>query len=117
MREYSLHHQNITHVLFFCSGDIEGRLFERVPYKSSSVLPGFNFQVSSVLSHVSNDSFQVDARTQTFSKETADELLEGSPDLVVDAIDDITTKAQLLRCCVQKDLKVVASMGAGARVR
>ena len=72
--------------------------------------------MSSGVLHVSRISLQVDARTQTFSAETADDLLAGSPDLVVDAIDDLTTKAQLLRSCVQKELKVVASMGAGARV-
>ena len=42
-------------------------------------------------------------------------LLEGA-DWVVDAIDNITTKAQLLAHCHKSKLKVFSSMGAGAKM-
>ncbi|KAI0062474.1 hypothetical protein BV25DRAFT_1916005 [Artomyces pyxidatus] len=41
-------------------------------------------------------------------------LLEGA-DWVVDAIDNIQTKVDLLKYCVQNDIKVFSSMGAGAK--
>jgi tRNA A37 threonylcarbamoyladenosine dehydratase len=37
------------------------------------------------------------------------------PCMVVDCIDDISTKAQLLSFCLQHDLPVVTSMGAGGK--
>jgi len=37
------------------------------------------------------------------------------PCMVVDAIDDISTKAQLLAFCLQHDIPVVTSMGAGGK--
>ncbi|KAL3903325.1 MAG: hypothetical protein SGPRY_011724, partial [Prymnesium sp.] len=42
---------------------------------------------------------EVEACTQLFSAEFAESLLAGSPALVIDAIDDLTTKAELLQAC------------------
>lgn len=39
----------------------------------------------------------------------------GAPDFVLDCIDNIDTKVELLRYCVQRGLRVVSSMGAGAK--
>lgn len=50
-----------------------------------------------------------------FHDDTADELLHGPPDLVIDAIDSFTPKVALLRACVQRSIPVIASMGASAR--
>lgn len=47
--------------------------------------------------------------------EEADRLLEGRPDYVVDAIDNIDSKVALLKYCHDKGLKVVSSMGAGCK--
>ncbi|KAI9497522.1 hypothetical protein BDB00DRAFT_804929 [Zychaea mexicana] len=58
---------------------------------------------------------QVDSRIDLFTKETADELLSGSPDYIVDAIDNIDTKLDLIQYCYDRQLKVIASMGAGAK--
>ncbi|KZW02294.1 hypothetical protein EXIGLDRAFT_735761 [Exidia glandulosa HHB12029] len=44
----------------------------------------------------------------------AEELLEGA-DWVIDAIDNITTKVDLLRFCYERNIKVFSSMGAGAK--
>lgn len=50
-----------------------------------------------------------------FHRDKADEILAGPLDFVVDAIDGLNTKVTLLRCCVERGLAVVSSMGASAR--
>lgn len=42
---------------------------------------------------------------------------KGDPDFVLDCIDDAPTKAELLGYCSSKGLKVIASLGAGLKVR
>lgn len=59
---------------------------------------------------------QVETRNQMFDASTQDELLSGSPDYVLDCIDNIDTKVALLAACVKKGLKVLSATGAGARV-
>jgi len=39
----------------------------------------------------------------------------GNPDYVIDAIDNINTKIDLIKCCHDKKLPVISSMGAGAK--
>ena len=56
---------------------------------------------------------QIEAITEMFKKDTADALLAGDPDFVLDCIDDVSTKAELIAYCVKKDIKVLTSMGAG----
>ncbi|CAO3633063.1 unnamed protein product [Mucor hiemalis] len=43
------------------------------------------------------------------------ELLGGNPDYVIDAIDNINTKIDLIKYCYDKKLPVISSMGAGAK--
>ena len=43
-------------------------------------------------------------------------LLAGAPAMVVDCIDNMETKVDLILHCVEHELNVVSSMGAGARV-
>lgn len=43
--------------------------------------------------------------------------LAGSPDMVLDCIDDVATKVDLIAECRRRGLRVIASMGAGAKVR
>lgn len=47
--------------------------------------------------------------------DNVDELLSGNPDYVVDAIDNINTKIDLIKYCYEKKLPVISSMGAGAK--
>jgi tRNA threonylcarbamoyladenosine dehydratase len=47
--------------------------------------------------------------------ETAESLLSGNPDYIIDAIDNIDTKIDLLSYCHQKGLKVISSMGSGCK--
>ncbi|KAL0141308.1 ubiquitin--protein ligase molybdopterin-converting factor [Mucor lusitanicus] len=47
--------------------------------------------------------------------DNVDELLSGNPDYVIDAIDNINTKIDLIKYCHDKKLPVISSMGAGAK--
>ncbi|KIY49835.1 hypothetical protein FISHEDRAFT_65206 [Fistulina hepatica ATCC 64428] len=57
---------------------------------------------------------EVDARVDIWRKEEGGHHLE-DVDWVVDAIDNIQTKVDLLKYCHDHDLKVFSSMGAGAK--
>ncbi|THH30488.1 hypothetical protein EUX98_g3710 [Antrodiella citrinella] len=57
---------------------------------------------------------QVDARIDIWRKEAGGDLLEGA-DWVIDAIDNITTKVDLLKYCHDNKIKAFSSMGAGAK--
>lgn len=48
--------------------------------------------------------------------EKTDELLSESYDYVVDAIDTLAPKVNLIRRCVEKNIPLVSSMGAGAKL-
>ncbi|KAI6145194.1 hypothetical protein BKA82DRAFT_4170846 [Pisolithus tinctorius] len=56
----------------------------------------------------------VDSRIEIWRKEDGGRLLEGA-DWVVDAIDNITTKVDLLKYCHDHNIRVFSSMGAGAK--
>ncbi|KAK7683704.1 hypothetical protein QCA50_013080 [Cerrena zonata] len=56
----------------------------------------------------------VDSRVEIWRKEERGDLLEGA-DWVIDAIDNITTKVDLLKYCHDNKIKVFSSMGAGAK--
>jgi tRNA A37 threonylcarbamoyladenosine dehydratase len=58
---------------------------------------------------------RVDARVAMFSAANAEELLAGPVAYVVDAIDNIGTKVDLLRACAARGLRVVCAAGAGAK--
>ncbi|KAI8088696.1 ubiquitin-protein ligase molybdopterin-converting factor [Halteromyces radiatus] len=58
---------------------------------------------------------QLDARIDLFNADNADDLLSGHPDYIIDAIDNINTKIDLIRYCYDHNLKVISSMGAGAK--
>ena len=60
-----------------------------------------------------NPEAQIDARVALFHMTDADSLLDGSPDLVIDAIDDLKTKGDLLRYCDDHGTRVLCSLGAG----
>ncbi|KAL5520929.1 hypothetical protein ACEPAF_2932 [Sanghuangporus sanghuang] len=58
---------------------------------------------------------EVDAREELWRKEDGGVLLEGA-DWVIDAIDNITTKVDLLKYCHSNGIKVISSMGAGSKL-
>eukprot|EP00040_Diaphanoeca_grandis_P030145 m.177728 g.177728 ORF g.177728 m.177728 type:complete len:492 (-) comp31908_c0_seq1:124-1599(-) len=57
----------------------------------------------------------IDSRDTLFNKDNADELLSGNPDYVIDAIDDIPTKADLIEACARLNIKVITALAAGAK--
>jgi tRNA threonylcarbamoyladenosine dehydratase len=57
----------------------------------------------------------IEAETEMFKKESASRLLRGNPCMVLDCIDDVSTKAELIAHCMQNDMKVLTSMGAGGK--
>ena len=63
-----------------------------------------------------NPACQVDARQVFINPETVGALLEPGVDVVVDAIDSLSSKVELLEACVSRGLRVVSSMGAGGRM-
>lgn len=61
---------------------------------------------------------QVDARVQMYTGDASKDgpLLEGKDwDFVVDAIDDVPTKARLLAHCAKQKIRVISCMGAGGK--
>jgi tRNA A37 threonylcarbamoyladenosine dehydratase len=50
-----------------------------------------------------------------WTNETADTLLEGNPDFIIDCIDNISTKIDLLAYCHSQNLRVISSMGSGCK--
>lgn len=58
---------------------------------------------------------EIEAVPSIFRGEDADSLLAGKPDLVLDCIDDSSTKAQLLLACDRLGLRCICSLGAGGK--
>lgn len=63
-----------------------------------------------------NPDAVIEARKEFYAARTSAQLLCPEPDLVVDAIDNMTAKLHLLATCVRDRLRVVSSMGAAARL-
>ena len=59
---------------------------------------------------------EIEVVNAEFNAKTADRVLSGNPDVVLDCIDDVSTKAVLLARCHERKLKCIASMGAGGLV-
>lgn len=55
----------------------------------------------------------VEACVQMYTAEDEDALLDGAPDYVIDAIDNIDTKVALLAACKRRGLPVICVAGAG----
>ncbi|PLW22862.1 hypothetical protein PCASD_16218 [Puccinia coronata f. sp. avenae] len=57
----------------------------------------------------------IEAVVEQFTLDDAPRLLEGNPDWVLDCIDNITTKVDLLTYCKKNDLKVFSALGAASK--
>jgi tRNA threonylcarbamoyladenosine dehydratase len=62
-----------------------------------------------------NPGIDLDIRQTFLKKENVATLLQGSPDMVIDCIDDVTTKCDLIQYCVEHKLQVISSGGAGMK--
>ncbi len=58
----------------------------------------------------------VEPVAQFYNAGSRDEVLFGDIDFVVDAIDNLSSKADLIATCVRRGIPVVSSMGAAARM-
>ncbi|CAH7671609.1 hypothetical protein BY996DRAFT_4573115 [Phakopsora pachyrhizi] len=58
---------------------------------------------------------RVESRVESFNLSNASELLEDDPDLILDCIDNITTKVDLLTYCKRNNLKVISALGAASK--
>lgn len=58
---------------------------------------------------------EVEAMVSLFDDATKEDVLEGKPDFVVDAIDNIHTKVQLLVECKTRGIEVLCVCGAGGK--
>ncbi|KAF9091228.1 hypothetical protein BGX23_005366 [Mortierella sp. AD031] len=57
----------------------------------------------------------VDARVERLQEDSAESLLSGNPDYVVDCVGDLTSKLDLLKYCYENKIPVMSSMSAGAK--
>ena len=55
----------------------------------------------------------IEAANAMYTEAAEEQLLGGSPDYVLDAIDNIDTKVELLAACHRRGLPVLSSAGAG----
>lgn len=63
-----------------------------------------------------SNMLQMEALTQMYTDdEHGKALLEGEWDVVIDAIDDVPTKAALVRDCISRGIRVISCMGAGGK--
>lgn len=62
-----------------------------------------------------NPLIELETVQDFFSKKNEAEMLKGSPDLVIDCIDDIDTKVELIRYCVEQGIAIISSGGAGTK--
>jgi tRNA A37 threonylcarbamoyladenosine dehydratase len=58
---------------------------------------------------------ECEAITEMFRAEDAARLLEGQPSMVIDCIDDVSTKAELIAFCLKNKIPILTSMGAGGK--
>jgi len=58
---------------------------------------------------------EIDARNELWEMEDGATLLAGEPTFVVDAIDNIQTKVDLLFYCKTHNIPIISSMGAGCK--
>lgn len=62
-----------------------------------------------------NPHCRVEAINRFFDDTTADAVLAGSPDLVIDAIDSVSPKVHLLSEVIRRGIPAISSMGAALR--
>jgi len=63
-----------------------------------------------------NPDAVVEPRTAFYAAETSARLLTPEPDVVIDAIDNVTAKMHLIATCVRERIRLVSTMGAAARL-
>lgn len=63
-----------------------------------------------------NPQAKVDSLPLFYNAETSEQILSLNPDIIVDCIDNLTAKTHLLSTCHQRNIKVITSGGASAKL-
>ena len=63
-----------------------------------------------------NPNAKVYPYNEFYDKNTSARLLNPHPDLVVDCIDNVTAKMHLVASCVERNIPIVTTLGAGAKL-
>lgn len=63
-----------------------------------------------------NPDIILDMVNAFYDKETSEAMLTPQPDLVIDCIDNITAKMHLVAECLERNIPLVTSLGASARL-
>lgn len=63
-----------------------------------------------------NPDAVIEARCEFYNAQSSARLLAPEPDLVIDAIDNLTAKMHLIVTCRRQNLRLVSAMGAAARM-
>lgn len=63
-----------------------------------------------------NPDIEVETYKKSYNKETKDKLLSKDYDYVVDAIDMISSKINLIMECKERGINIISSMGAGNKL-
>ncbi|KXG77882.1 tRNA threonylcarbamoyladenosine dehydratase [Thermotalea metallivorans] len=63
-----------------------------------------------------NPEAKVEVYKMLYTAETADQLLSDDYDYVIDAIDMVTAKLDLVERCYKRGIKIISSMGAGNKL-
>ena len=89
--------------------------FNRQLYALRSTIDLPKVEVASARLRDINPDITLDMREEFFHAETADSLLAPPLDFVIDAIDSLGPKCELLAQCVERGIPVISAMGAAAR--
>jgi len=63
-----------------------------------------------------NPHCKIEVLNEFAAEETMERITEGRPDLVIDAVDSLNPKVQILAYCHEKKIPVISSMGAALRM-
>jgi tRNA threonylcarbamoyladenosine dehydratase len=64
-----------------------------------------------------NPACQLDIRNTFIDRDTINPLLQPDVDIVIDAIDCVASKLELIKTAIARDIAIVSSMGAGGRTQ
>lgn len=63
-----------------------------------------------------NPQAKIEALPMFYNDESREEIMSRKPDYVIDAIDNLTAKCNLLNFCKENGIKVITSAGSGAKL-
>lgn len=63
-----------------------------------------------------NPNIQIRALQMFYSKEKAKDIFDLKPDIIIDTIDNVTTKLHLLASCIYLGQPIISCLGASARI-